>query len=58
MAKLAKALAVLPHSSIDVERAFSALKDIKNIKRSRLTIEHQEACLLSCQQILDVMNCG
>ena len=47
--KLASALFVLPHSTATVERSFSTMKDIKNPKRNRLTVENLEACLLSYQ---------
>lgn len=39
----------MPYSSIPVERTFSALKDIKNQKRNRLTCENVEALLLGYQ---------
>jgi len=47
--EVAKAIFVLPYSSIPVERVFSALKDIKNKKRNRLTCENIEALLLGYQ---------
>ena len=46
---LVKALLVLPNSSVCVERMFSTLKNIKNPKRNRLTVQNLEACLLSYQ---------
>ena len=46
---VARAIFVLPYSSMAVERVFSALKDIKNKKRNRLTTENVEACLLGHQ---------
>jgi len=46
---IAKAIAVLPYSSVQVERIFSAMKDIKNVKRNRLSIDNVEACLLGYQ---------
>ena len=46
---LARAIFVLPYSSIPVERVFSTLKDVLNIKRNRLTSQNLEACLLGCQ---------
>ena len=46
---LARALFVLPYTSIPVERVFSTLKDIVNIKRNKLTIDNVEACLLGYQ---------
>jgi len=49
MAKLAKAVLVLPHSSASVERIFSQLKDFKTQKRNRLTTKNLEAALLSYQ---------
>jgi len=50
---LAKALLVLPHASVPVERIFSTLKTIKNPYRNRLSIENVEACLLSYQHFRD-----
>ena len=50
MAQLAKALLVLPSSTVPVERVFSQLKDYKNPKRSRLTTENLEASLLVYQE--------
>ncbi len=44
--KLAKALQVLPYSTAGVERVFSALTDIKTIKRNRLDITNLQSCLL------------
>ena len=46
---VARALLVLPYTSIPVERVFSALKDIKNQKRNRLSTENVEALLLGYQ---------
>jgi len=46
---VARAVFVLPYSSVSVERVFSNLKDIKNAKRNRLNIENLEACLLGYQ---------
>ena len=46
---VAKAVFVLPYSSVSVERIFSQLKGTKNTKRNRLTIENVEACLLGSQ---------
>ena len=46
---LARALFVLPYTSIPVERVFSTLKDIVNIKRNKLTIDNVEAYLLGYQ---------
>ena len=48
---LAKAILVLPHSTVSVERIFSNMKDIKTIKRKRLTVENLEACVLCYQNI-------
>ena len=42
---IARAVAVLPYSSVEVERIFSAMKDIKNVKRNRLSLDNVEACL-------------
>jgi len=36
---LARAIFVLPYSSVPVERVFSAMKDIKNTKRNRLRLK-------------------
>jgi len=47
--KLAKALLVLPHSTCPVERTFSTMRDFRTPKRSRLTTENLEACLLNYQ---------
>ena len=44
---LAMALMVLPYSSVCLERIFSQLRDIKTLKRNRLTIENLEACILN-----------
>jgi len=49
MYEVARALFVLPHSSVPVERIFSTMKDIKTIKRNRLTTQSLEACLLGYQ---------
>ena len=46
---IARAVAVLPYSSVEVERIFSAMKDIKNVKRNRLNLDNVEACLLGYQ---------
>jgi len=48
---LAKAILTLPHSTVSVERIFSNIKDIKTIKRNRLTVENLEACVLCYQNI-------
>ena len=47
--KLAKALLILPYSTCSVERVFSSMRDFRTPKRSRLTTENLEACLLSYQ---------
>lgn len=47
--RLVRALLVLPSSSAPVERVFSSLKNIKNAKRNRLSLENLEACLLTYQ---------
>jgi len=49
MCLLVKALYVLPYSSVPVERVFSNMKDIKNTKRNRLTLDNMEAYLLGHQ---------
>ncbi len=48
---LARALMVLPCSTVAVERAFSSLKNIKIPKRNRLTVQNLEACLLTYQNL-------
>jgi len=48
--RLAKALLILPHSTCSVERIFSTMRDFRTPKRSRLTTENLEACLLSYQE--------
>lgn len=50
LSMLARAILVLPHSSVSVERVFSTLKNIKNSKRNRMTVQNLEACILSYQQ--------
>ena len=47
--RLAKAIQVLPYSSVPVERHFSVATDIKTIKRNNLTVDSVQACLLSKQ---------
>ena len=47
--KLASALFVLPHSSVEVERVFSKVRDVKTFKRNRLSVESLEVCLLGYQ---------
>lgn len=49
LAKLAKAIAVLPHTTVPIERIFSQLKDFKTNKRNRLTAKNIEASLLVYQ---------
>lgn len=49
MSKLAKALLVLPSSTVPVERIFSQMQDIKTPKRNRLHTENLEAALLIYQ---------
>ena len=49
LAKLALSIAVLPHSSVPVERIFSQLKDFKTGKRNRLTAKNIESSLLIYQ---------
>lgn len=53
VAELAMAILTLPHSSVPVERIFSKMKDFKTFKRSRLTVENLEACLLVDQRFKD-----
>jgi len=50
LSKLAKALLVLPSSTVPVERVFSQLKDVKGPKRSRLTTDNLEASLIIYQE--------
>ena len=44
--KLALAVLTLPYSTACVERTFSLLKDIKDVRRNRLSSESVEACVL------------
>ena len=53
ISKLAISLLTISHSSVPVERVFSWLKDTKNPKRNRLTLENLEASLLTKQKFLD-----
>ena len=46
MSKLARATLILPYSTVSVERIFAQIPDIKTPKRSRMTVENLEACLL------------
>jgi len=47
---LARAFLVIPYSSCCIERVFSKYKDIKTIKRNRLSISNLESCLLIKQE--------
>ena len=47
--RLARAVQVLPCSSVPIERRFSCATDVKTIKRNNLSVESIEACLLSKQ---------
>lgn len=49
LAKLAKALLVLPSSTVPVERIFSQMQDFKTPKRNRLTVQNIESCMLIYQ---------
>ena len=49
ISKLAKAILVLPHSSVPVERVFSQMQDFKTEKRNRLSTENLEISLLIYQ---------
>jgi len=49
LAELARAIAVLPHTTVPIERIFSQLKDFKTNKRNRLTAKNIEASLLVYQ---------
>ena len=46
---LARAMCVLPVSTVDLERTFSRLKEVDSPKRNRLTVENIEARLLCLQ---------
>ena len=50
MARLAKAVLVLPQSSVSVERVFAQLKNFKTEKRNRLNAENVQASLLLHQK--------
>lgn len=50
MARLAKAILVLPHSTVNVERLFSETKDIKTCKQNRILTENLETLLLIYQR--------
>lgn len=50
MAKVARAIMILPHTSVPVERVFGNLKDFKSSKRNRLTTENLESSLLLYQK--------
>ncbi len=50
MTKIAKAVMVLPQSSVSVERIFSQLKNFKSEKRNRLNAENLQASLLLFQK--------
>ena len=64
MSKLALATAVLPHTSVPVERIFSHLKEFKTNKRNKLTTKNLEAILLTYQaygednQVLSQSQCS
>ena len=49
LAKLALSVAVLPHTTVPLERIFSQLKDFKTNKRNRLSAKNIEASLLVYQ---------
>jgi hypothetical protein len=51
--KLARAIQVLPYSSVSIERKFSELTDIKTLKRNRLSAENLQACLFVKQEYKD-----
>jgi len=51
--KLARAIQVLPYSSVSIERKFSELTDIKTLKRNRLSVENLQACLFVKQECKD-----
>lgn len=46
LSKLAKSILVLPYTSAPVERVFSQIEDFATPKKSRLTTENLEACLI------------
>ena len=50
MTRIAKAVMVLPQSSVSIERVFAQLKSLKNERRSRLNAENLRASLLLFQK--------
>lgn len=47
--RLAKAILILPHTTVPIERMFSQLKDFKTGKRNRISTKNLEASLLIYQ---------
>ena len=48
--QLVRALMVTPYSSCSIERIFSKCKDVKTLKRNRLSTQNLESCLLIKQE--------
>jgi len=51
--KIARAVQILPYSTVPIERKFSQLTDIKTLKRNRLSIENLQTCLFVKQEFKD-----
>lgn len=51
--ELIRALEVLPFSTVDMERAFSTINDVKTSNRSNLSVSRQESYLLLKQKFED-----
>jgi hypothetical protein len=51
--KLARAMQVLPYSTVNIERGFSVATDIKTIKRNNISVGALQACLLAKQEFSD-----
>ena len=49
--KLARALQTIPYSTAAVERTFSDMKNVKSLKRNRLSCETLEALVFIRQEI-------
>jgi hAT family C-terminal dimerisation region len=50
--KIAKCVFAVPHGTVSIERIFSSLKFLKNSRRSMLSIESLESCVL-CYQFFE-----
>lgn len=53
ISKIARAVQVLPYSTVPIERKFSQITDIKTVRRNRLSTESLEGCLLFKQEYGD-----